>query len=1089
MFTQSEEQWKETDDLRSNEYRRRITHEDICNCYRSQRFRSRSSSENWRRSTDYCGGFNDYVTLYPSHLWFRNDLRGRNRQRCRHSLNGFCNCRCCCARNEQRHRESHSETVHNCRKHWAAWNSTNHTDQFMENPRTIRIIPMTFVSTSTTKDPPNFQTSIVTDAKNAATDTDDSLKATNAPYYGPFLARKLKITPATISIPSKRCRSVHECYLSERKCMREIQNDKPKIVKHLTFVNETMHEKSNDSKITTDAYSDTIPKHTCSEFDEKIYNQLNLSNLSSSTMIDKFEKILQRNSISEENHETHHETGRDTLMEGLALLKHRKKEQDEKTIPRENNQMDKYSVITKKNPIKKITTYWHKKTLKKYDQTEKYSQKLDQSQIDHKLYNQYMQRNDLIKSEITPTNIESISFSDIDDGVDSDSESKFITKIRQVRENLRKISKDSELIISNRNATKSEITLTDTEHKIDSKSSPSYSQEILTTHSTEPPTDSYNRMDTKFETFPKLSRTFHITGKTESKPQNMILSTASTTALIAPIHEESPKQQSPIYNGRKHEAITAEVFIRSPRNVKPTIINISASDKEAKKPCWMILKAYESPPSTIDKEISREKFDETMMRIESAVPICKKIKKSEKMKATDFYETPSTVTIPQVRQEASERNQTNMSVSSDSELQSKMNHAVEAQTDTSTKSKIITKKKISSIDDALRNDFQTLVTMKTDEICEIHHTIAFERLLTIDGESVKICRRELANHETAILAVRHNCSPGIPKTNWHATYKILTTDTALFEIVTPSDIPIGLWQMIMQHGETSNLCTMYLCILFNPWHKNDETYYPNEIELDEYVLNELAMMRKWHQKDAWLLGQFSAVCINTVLDLLKLCLENNLLKMNELGSAFAIVKAIATAISKFILEVKWNDFQKSNNENEILPSAWTGSKEIIATYQRMGVRIGYGQSWCYAGLLMSICRCIGIPCRLVTIYNFAPRVDNDALIKLDIIDGMLAEKSKDTIWHYHIWNELWLQSKMLRNGSEWHICDATPTVNGQEELLGQGKTLFPVRRIKNYDDEKVIRQNENEYFGKQLYGMLNATIICNYYYRDPVTHK
>lgn len=46
--------------------------------------------------------------------------------------------------------------------------------------------------------------------------------------------------------------------------------------------------------------------------------------------------------------------------------------------------------------------------------------------------------------------------------------------------------------------------------------------------------------------------------------------------------------------------------------------------------------------------------------------------------------------------------------------------------------------KISSIDDALSNEFQVLVTMETDEI---HHTACFERLLTSDGESVKIYRR------------------------------------------------------------------------------------------------------------------------------------------------------------------------------------------------------------------------------------------------------------------------------------------------------------------------------------------------------------
>lgn len=31
--------------------------------------------------------------------------------------------------------------------------------------------------------------------------------------------------------------------------------------------------------------------------------------------------------------------------------------------------------------------------------------------------------------------------------------------------------------------------------------------------------------------------------------------------------------------------------------------------------------------------------------------------------------------------------------------------------------------------------------MKTDDICKIHHTTAFEKLMTIDDEPMEICRR------------------------------------------------------------------------------------------------------------------------------------------------------------------------------------------------------------------------------------------------------------------------------------------------------------------------------------------------------------
>lgn len=492
MFTQSEEQWKETDDLSSSEYQRRITHEDICNCYDTRRFMSRSSSQNWRKSTDHCGGFSDYAILYPSHLWFRNDLRGRSRQRCRHNLNGCCNCCSRYSRNQQRYRECRSEETHNRRKHWDALNSEGYNDQFMkssENLRTVRIIPMTFVSTLTTKDSSDFRTGALTDSRNVATDTGDSLKATDAPYYGPFRARKIKVTPAIMAVKTRRCRSVHESYSLERKYLREIQNDIPKTTEHSTFMNETTHDRPIDSKIVSDTYHDMIPKHICSEFDEiplfvskipKTHTQTYSSNLQGSptTMIDQCEKVPGKNSISEENH---HETGRDTLMEGLALLKHRKKEQEKKamsqTLPHEDNQIEANSIITKKSPeireylhekmqqfaIKKITTYWHKKTFKKYNQIEKYSQKLVPSQVDHhNLYNGHIQQDDIIQSQTIPINVENTSFDDIDNDVNNSNKSKFTIEMHQEREKLRKILKDSKSIISNRNASKSEITTTDT---------------------------------------------------------------------------------------------------------------------------------------------------------------------------------------------------------------------------------------------------------------------------------------------------------------------------------------------------------------------------------------------------------------------------------------------------------------------------------------------------------------------------------------------------------------------------------------------------------------------------------------------------
>uniref|UniRef100_A0A1I8EEW3 Phlebovirus glycoprotein G2 fusion domain-containing protein n=1 Tax=Wuchereria bancrofti TaxID=6293 RepID=A0A1I8EEW3_WUCBA len=718
MYTQNEEQWKETDDLGSCEYRRRITHEDICNCYSSLR----SSSQDWRKSTDHCAGYNDYATLYPSNLWFQNDLRGRSRQRCCHSSNNYCKfCNCYC-RNQQRYRKSRSEAIHNRRKRWNAFDSMHHSGQFVKSSENLRTIPMTYAPTL-----PNFQanntinsrnttmitndnsvpittTTTTTTAATTTTTTATTTTTTATPYYGPFLARKIRITPALI----EKSRSFHEYYSSERKYFNEIQNDQCDIVKNLSNVTTTTNNKPMIS-------DNIITKHVCNEFDEiplyvsknsNIDNEMKSTNLSPLISIDKFEQISGRNTIMEKNY---NENGRATLMEGLALLKHRMKEHEKRLIlSHQNNEMKLYS---KKNSeirdylhekmqqfaIKKIANYSYKKTFKKYEQMENFSQKLVST-------DKYKKHTDMMKSisknvENTSSNAIIDNSANNNDNNDSN-QSKFITEIRQVREKLRKISDNFPPIIDNRNGTKN-TTSTNAESKIGAKELSSNSHEIFSTYSTQQSiAEKHNGIVENFKPS-KLAPTFHITGKTESKPQNtMIPAKPTATAIITSTFDDSSKcKSSPIYNGGKYETITAEVYIRNPMNLKPTIINISTIDEKMKKPYWMVLNTYESPPGTIDRNnILRKKFDKTTVQVGSDPLLLSDEKVEEmdcKLKTTNSSEIGcniiSNITNPEMKQELSERNNAKTLISFDSKLQPENNHIVKTETDTTIKSRIITK--------------------------------------------------------------------------------------------------------------------------------------------------------------------------------------------------------------------------------------------------------------------------------------------------------------------------------------------------------------------------------------------------------------
>jgi len=99
-----------------------------------------------------------------------------------------------------------------------------------------------------------------------------------------------------------------------------------------------------------------------------------------------------------------------------------------------------------------------------------------------------------------------------------------------------------------------------------------------------------------------------------------------------------------------------------------------------------------------------------------------------------------------------------------------------------------------------------------------------------------------------------------------------------------------------------------------------------------------------------------------------------------------------------------------------------------------GRPVRYGQCWVFAGVVTTICRALGLPCRPVTCYSSAH--DTNASITIDKYYDKEGEELKgvsgapgiyDSIWNFHCWNDVWMTRPDLPKGyGGWQTIDATP---------------------------------------------------------------
>ncbi|XP_069716088.1 protein-glutamine gamma-glutamyltransferase 4 [Phaenicophaeus curvirostris] len=240
-------------------------------------------------------------------------------------------------------------------------------------------------------------------------------------------------------------------------------------------------------------------------------------------------------------------------------------------------------------------------------------------------------------------------------------------------------------------------------------------------------------------------------------------------------------------------------------------------------------------------------------------------------------------------------------------------------------------------------------------------------------------------------------------------------------------------------------------LLFNPWCEDDVVFLADEAQRKEYVLNDTGYIYTGSAHSIygkpWNFGQFE----DCVLDTCMYLLDKSKIKLSERRDPVPVTRAMSALVNanddRGVLLGNWS----GNYSNGTSPTDWLGSVLILQQYYKTKQPVLYGQCWVFAGVLTTVMRCLGIPSRCVTNFNSAHDTNDNLTVDiyLNASGEPLTSMSFDSVWNFHVWNDVWMKRIDLPAGFDgWQAIDSTP----QEQSEGIFRCgPCPVKAIRDGD--------------------------------------
>uniref|UniRef100_A0A8C6NWD6 Protein-glutamine gamma-glutamyltransferase 2 n=1 Tax=Nothobranchius furzeri TaxID=105023 RepID=A0A8C6NWD6_NOTFU len=263
------------------------------------------------------------------------------------------------------------------------------------------------------------------------------------------------------------------------------------------------------------------------------------------------------------------------------------------------------------------------------------------------------------------------------------------------------------------------------------------------------------------------------------------------------------------------------------------------------------------------------------------------------------------------------------------------------------------------------------------------------------------------------------------------------TGSLTLTIKPPADAPIGEYKLSAKHKEEEQVLAN-LSVLFNPWCSDDWVFQPDDEQRQEYVMNEHGVIYRgvdnYISQMHWDFAQFEEDMVKICVKILDMNLkhkrdpaEDVSARCNPIYVSRVVTSMINNANFGGILQGSWG----SDFRGGVPPSHWSGSYAILKQwYSSFYSSVKYGQCWVFAGVMCSVMRLLGIPCRVVTNYQSAHDTNRNLTVDTYFADyGVRAKESKDSVWNFHVWVEGWMRRPDLAKNNKydgWQVLDPTP---------------------------------------------------------------